>query len=161
MFDFFDKIKKQTNNITNNIKTHSLKLNLNNIKNPFAKHDYKSVSQGEEMSYLSPRAYETNSWPVVDNDWLPYVPKGIDNSIVDRFVRVITINDDTDNVRLFLMLLYEVLIVFFFLQRRTDREEIRRRLAMGSEDDYYSGNDRPGRKPSLQARLQSGNFLDI
>ncbi|KAB0798424.1 hypothetical protein PPYR_09417 [Photinus pyralis] len=44
-------------------------------------------------------------------------------------------------------------------KRRTDREEIRRRLAMGSEDDYY--NDRPGRKPSLQARLQSGMNLQI
>jgi len=30
---------------------------------------------------------------------------------------------------------------------------------MGSEDDYYS--DRPGRKPSLQARLQSGMNLQI
>lgn len=47
----------------------------------------------------------------------------------------------------------------FSLQRRTDREEIRRRLAMGSEDDYY--NDRPGRKPSLQARLQSGKLIHI
>jgi hypothetical protein len=45
------------------------------------------------------------------------------------------------------------------LARRTDREEIRRRLAMGSEDDYYT--DRPGRKPSLQARLQSGMNLQI
>ncbi|XP_064212618.1 schwannomin-interacting protein 1 homolog [Tribolium castaneum] len=44
-------------------------------------------------------------------------------------------------------------------RRRTDREEIRRRLAMGSEDDYYT--DRPGRKPSLQARLQSGMNLQI
>ncbi|CAG9769158.1 unnamed protein product [Ceutorhynchus assimilis] len=44
-------------------------------------------------------------------------------------------------------------------RRRTDREEIRRRLAMGNEDDYYS--DRPGRKPSLQARLQSGMNLQI
>ncbi|KAK4879728.1 hypothetical protein RN001_007874, partial [Aquatica leii] len=44
-------------------------------------------------------------------------------------------------------------------RRRTDREEIRRRLAMGSEEDYYS--DRPGRKPSLQARLQSGMNLQI
>ncbi|CAG9863025.1 unnamed protein product [Phyllotreta striolata] len=44
-------------------------------------------------------------------------------------------------------------------RRRTDREEIRRRLAMGSEDDYYS--DRPGRKPSLQSRLQSGMNLQI
>ncbi|KAK9872319.1 hypothetical protein WA026_017127 [Henosepilachna vigintioctopunctata] len=43
--------------------------------------------------------------------------------------------------------------------RRTDREEIRRRLAMGSDDDYYT--DRPGRKPSLQARLQSGMNLQI
>lgn len=47
-----------------------------------------------------------------------------------------------------------IYIFFIFLQRRTDREEIRRRLAMGCEDDYFT--DRPGRKPSLQARLQSG-----
>ena len=46
--------------------------------------------------------------------------------------------------------------VLLRLQRRTDREEIRRRLAMGPEDDYYT--DRPGRKPSLQARLQSGEL---
>lgn len=46
-----------------------------------------------------------------------------------------------------------------FLQRRTDREEIRRRLAMGTEDEYYT--DRPGRKPSLQSRLQSGMNLQI
>lgn len=30
---------------------------------------------------------------------------------------------------------------------------------MGAEDDYYTNCDRPGRKPSLQARLQSGNIL--
>lgn len=50
----------------------------------------------------------------------------------------------------------EILMLFFYLQRRTDREEIRRRLAMGNEDDFYNNCDRPGRKPSLQARLQSG-----
>ncbi|XP_018329798.1 uncharacterized protein LOC108740099 isoform X2 [Agrilus planipennis] len=44
-------------------------------------------------------------------------------------------------------------------RRRTDREEIRRRLAMGAEEDYFS--DRPGKKPSLQARLQSGMNLQI
>ncbi|XP_060516873.1 schwannomin-interacting protein 1 homolog [Cylas formicarius] len=44
-------------------------------------------------------------------------------------------------------------------RRRTDREEIRRRLAMGPEDEYYM--DRPSRKPSLQARLQSGMNLQI
>lgn len=37
------------------------------------------------------------------------------------------------------------------LQRRNDREEIRRRLAMGEEADKPGG-----RKPSLQSRLQSG-----
>ncbi|KAL1514282.1 hypothetical protein ABEB36_003563 [Hypothenemus hampei] len=44
-------------------------------------------------------------------------------------------------------------------RRQTDREEIRRRLAMGSEDDYCT--DRPGRKSSLQSRLQSGMNLQI
>lgn len=48
------------------------------------------------------------------------------------------------------------------LQRRNDREEIRRRLAMGNEDDYLSRSyalstgDRPTKKPSLQSRLQNG-----
>lgn len=47
-------------------------------------------------------------------------------------------------------------------KRRNDREEIRRRLAMGSEDaDYYSNDQKPGKKPSLQARLQSGMNLQI
>lgn len=68
-----------------------------------------------------------------------------------------------------------ILIAFFIsptFQRRNDREEIRRRLAMGNEDDYLSKNyavgagaaaaaasaveHRPSRKPSLQSRLQSG-----
>ncbi|XP_067007147.2 schwannomin-interacting protein 1 homolog isoform X2 [Anabrus simplex] len=46
-------------------------------------------------------------------------------------------------------------------RRRNDREEIRRRLAMGSDTDEYYGGERPGRKPSLQARLQSGMNLQI
>jgi len=45
--------------------------------------------------------------------------------------------------------------------RRTDREEIRRRLAMGNEDEYYNGSDKPCRKPNLQTRLQSGMNLQI
>ncbi|XP_054281813.1 general transcriptional corepressor trfA [Macrosteles quadrilineatus] len=45
-------------------------------------------------------------------------------------------------------------------RRRNDREEIRRRLATGDADEFYGG-DRPGRKPSLQARLQSGMNLQI
>lgn len=42
---------------------------------------------------------------------------------------------------------------FLYLQRRNDRETIRRRLAMGEEDDYLA---RPMRKPNLQSRMQSG-----
>ncbi|RZF38558.1 hypothetical protein LSTR_LSTR006153 [Laodelphax striatellus] len=47
------------------------------------------------------------------------------------------------------------------LRRRNDREEIRRRLATGCDTDEYYGGDRPGKKPSLQARLQSGMNLQI
>lgn len=109
MFDnFLNKLKNQANYISSNIKTKSIKLtNLESIKNPFRnnKNDYNSISQGEELSYLSPRAYtdvDNSKWPTIINDnnmeWLPYVPNVEDNSIVDRFVRVITINDDTVDV---------------------------------------------------------------
>ena len=50
--------------------------------------------------------------------------------------------------------------------RRNDREEIRRKLAMGSDDvaseGFYGGGgggDRGFKKPSLQSRLQSGMHL--
>lgn len=66
-----------------------------------------------------------------------------------------------------------ILIAFFIsptFQRRNDREEIRRRLAMGNEDDYLSKNyalgaaaleHRPSKKPSLQSRLQSGKSPSV
>ncbi|XP_075992429.1 schwannomin interacting protein 1 isoform X2 [Anticarsia gemmatalis] len=47
-------------------------------------------------------------------------------------------------------------------RKRNDREEIRRRLAMGADaEEYYSmgHTDRPGKKPSLHSRLQSGAKL--
>lgn len=47
-------------------------------------------------------------------------------------------------------------------KKRNDREEIRRRLAMGADaDEYFSmgHTERPGKKPSLQSRLQSGAKL--
>ncbi|KAL0894877.1 hypothetical protein ABMA27_013389 [Loxostege sticticalis] len=47
-------------------------------------------------------------------------------------------------------------------RKRNDREEIRRRLAMGIDnDEYYSmvHTDRPGKKPSLHSRLQNGAKL--
>lgn len=48
--------------------------------------------------------------------------------------------------------------IFCLFQRRNDREEIRRRLAMGSDTDDYYGGERASKKPSLQARLQSGTL---
>ncbi|XP_023943957.2 putative leucine-rich repeat-containing protein DDB_G0290503 isoform X2 [Bicyclus anynana] len=47
-------------------------------------------------------------------------------------------------------------------RKRNDREEIRKRLAMGVDtEEYYSlGHiDRPGKKPSLHSRLQNGAKL--
>ena len=44
-----------------------------------------------------------------------------------------------------------------FQSRRNDREEIRRKLAMGGDEDYYGG-ERMFKKPNLQTRLQ-GMFL--
>ncbi|XP_042223881.1 schwannomin-interacting protein 1-like [Homarus americanus] len=44
-------------------------------------------------------------------------------------------------------------------RRRNDREEIRRKLAMGFDEDQVV--DKPHRKPSLHSRLQSGMNLQI
>ncbi|XP_076454372.1 uncharacterized protein LOC143289262 isoform X2 [Babylonia areolata] len=44
--------------------------------------------------------------------------------------------------------------------RQTDREEIRRKLAMGCDEDYYGG-ERAFKKPSLSTRLQGGMNLQI
>ncbi|KAG8266775.1 identical protein binding [Homalodisca vitripennis] len=73
-----------------------------------------------------------------------------EDDIVDRFVRVINIDEDRQSLNR-----------QYSFRRRNDREEIRRRLATGCDGDEYYGGDRPGRKPSLQARLQSGMNLQI
>ncbi len=44
--------------------------------------------------------------------------------------------------------------------RRNDREEIRRKLAMGGDEEYYGG-ERMYKKPNLQTRLQGGMNLQI
>ncbi|XP_067668533.1 IQCJ-SCHIP1 readthrough transcript protein-like isoform X1 [Haliotis asinina] len=44
--------------------------------------------------------------------------------------------------------------------RLNDREEIRRKLAMGTDEEYYY-NERTFKKPNLQTRLQSGMNLQI
>ncbi|KAG1667294.1 Schwannomin-interacting protein 1 [Nymphon striatum] len=46
-------------------------------------------------------------------------------------------------------------------ERRNDREEIRRKLAMGTESDDYYGGEKMTKKPSLTTRLQSGMNLQI
>lgn len=159
MFDnFLSALKNRTNNFSDTVKSTSRRIsnNLNSIKNSFShrtKTTYYTIARKDdtdyfESDYLSPRAYSMTTFSMDYNsvnenmEWFPYVPPSYDeHNVIDRFIRVITINDDSG------------------LDRRTDREEIRRRLAMGAEDDYYT--DRPGRKPSLQARLQSGMNLQI
>lgn len=46
-------------------------------------------------------------------------------------------------------------------QKRNDREEIRRRLAMGAEDDYLAkiSATKTTRKSTLQSRIQEGIHL--
>ena len=46
------------------------------------------------------------------------------------------------------------LILFICFQRRNDREEIRRRLAMGADEETAQPTDQ--RRLSLQTRLQTG-----
>ncbi|KAH1001808.1 hypothetical protein HUJ04_005774 [Dendroctonus ponderosae] len=160
MFDhFLASLKNRTNNLSDTVKakTRRISNNLNAFKSSFShktKTTYYTIAQKEEETdyfendFLSPRAYHMTTFSMDYNsvnenmEWFPYVPSSYDeHNVIDRFIRVITINDDSG------------------FDRRTDREEIRRRLAMGNEDDYYT--DRPGRKPSLQARLQSGMNLQI
>nr|KAG5696733.1 hypothetical protein BaRGS_028853 [Batillaria attramentaria] len=50
--------------------------------------------------------------------------------------------------------------IWLGLARQTDREEIRRKLAMGTDEEYYAG-ERTFKKPSLSTRLQSGMNLQI
>nr|XP_023019824.1 uncharacterized protein LOC111508522 [Leptinotarsa decemlineata] len=151
--NWFAAIKSRTNTLSDAIRSKSRQIsqNINTLKNNFthkSKTTYYTITRREdtdcyENDFLSPRAYSMTTFSMDYNavnenmEWFPYVPPSYDEqNIVDRFIRVITLNDENS------------------MDRRTDREEIRRRLAMGSEDEFYS--DRPGRKPSLQARLQSG-----
>lgn len=159
-----ENLRSQTTRLSENvenIKNHTSRLSDNLMltlkKSKFS--NFFPVS--EDTCHISQQPVTDKSpqnrvlkWPVlVDNkmQWITLQPNGLEEveeeeeeeDIVARFIRVITPEDDSSP------------------KRRNDREEIRRRLAMGSDtDDYYSG-DRPGRKPSLQARLQSGMNLQI
>ncbi|PSN35611.1 hypothetical protein C0J52_24479 [Blattella germanica] len=148
--DNFDNLKAQTTKISGNIVT-TLKKNAPRYllvpQNDTEPHNAcTNLSPTSNCDSFSKRELK---WPVlVDNkmQWVT-IPSNVNNGegeedeedIVERFIRVITVDDEKPNV----------------VHRRNDREEIRRRLAMGSDTDEYYGGERPGRKPSLQARLQS------
>ncbi|KAG7167898.1 Schwannomin-interacting protein 1-like 1, partial [Homarus americanus] len=102
-----------------------------------------------------PTLLEQLKWPVlVDNKkrWLSYVNRADEEEdIVEKFIRVIRSEDyDEQPERTF----YN-----HPARRRNDREEIRRKLAMGFDEDQVV--DKPHRKPSLHSRLQSGMNLQI
>lgn len=117
MFEnFLTNLKNQTNNLSDNLRTKTRKLayNLNSFKEKIVskpKTTYYTITRNEEEcdyfdndSYLSPRAYfcNDNKWPSITENmqWVPYVPPKLDEqNIVDRFIKVITIDDDSnDNV---------------------------------------------------------------
>lgn len=93
------------------------------------------------------------------------------DNIVDKFVRCISIETGGSNGTSYdgnvsyntrdsekrVFTLNWLMDLSFCLQRKNDREAIRRRLAMGEEDDYLAvTQQRPIRKPNLQSRLQNG-----
>lgn len=119
MFDnFINKLKNQATNfsVTFKHKTDNLNLDYFKVRHKISiksASNYSNVSQHEDDWNLSPRAYtsfdnSTKCPSIINNtenmEWVPYFPTGYDNSIIERFIRVITINDDAiklDNVRLF------------------------------------------------------------
>lgn len=111
MFEnFLTNLKNQTNNLTDNLraKTRRFAFNVNSFKEKLVskpKTTYYTINRKEECDYfdnndyLSPRAYD--KWPSITENmqWVPYVPPKLDEqNIVDRFIKVITIDDDNDNV---------------------------------------------------------------
>nr|XP_032529611.1 putative uncharacterized protein DDB_G0282133 isoform X3 [Danaus plexippus plexippus] len=95
---------------------------------------------------LSPRAVGAGECALTDIEW----PSTVDNNpnVLDKFTKIVTIVEVPYNDR----------------NKRNDREEIRKRLAMGADtEEYYSlgHTDRPGKKPSLHSRLQNGKNLQI
>lgn len=115
MFEnFLTNLKNQTNNLTDTLitKTRRLALTIGSFKGKIVskpKTTYYTVTRKEdceyfENDYLSPRAHSLNDrWPSITENmqWVPYVPPTLDEqNIVDRFIKVITIDDEhNDNVR--------------------------------------------------------------
>lgn len=112
MFDnLFTSLKNRTNNISDvlKLKTRKLSNNLNSLKHSFShktKTTYYTIVQKDSADdlgndYLSPRACSMTTFSMDYNsvnenmEWFPYVPPSYDEqNIMDRFIRVITLNDD-------------------------------------------------------------------
>lgn len=112
MFDnLLNNLKNRSNNLGDIVKTKSRRIaaNLNSLKyyigNKNNKTSYYTVRPKEEdyfdNEYLSPRAFSMTTFSIDYNEvnenmeWFPYVPPSYDEqNIVDRFIRVITINDE-------------------------------------------------------------------
>ncbi|CAH4005701.1 unnamed protein product [Pieris brassicae] len=90
---------------------------------------------------LCPRVISGGDYVQTEIEW-PIISDNNPN-ILDKFTKIVTIVDHEP----------------YNKNKRNDREEIRKRLAMGIDsEEYYSlgHTDRPGKKPSLHSRLQNG-----
>lgn len=112
MFEnFLTNLKNHSSNLTDSlkVKTRRLTFNFNSFKEKIVskpKTTYYTISRKEECDhfdndYLSPRAYScSDKWPSITENmqWVPYVPPKLDEqNIVDRFIKVITIDDDNND----------------------------------------------------------------
>lgn len=97
-------IKNKTNNLADTVKSKSRKLSsgLDSLKNrvynkpkPSTYYTITPQQDNYDYEYLAPRANCDSYTDVPYMEWVPYVPPKCDEqNIVDRFVRVITVNDD-------------------------------------------------------------------
>ncbi|MPC12170.1 hypothetical protein E2C01_004848 [Portunus trituberculatus] len=143
-------IKEQTAKVSSQVLS-SLKVQSGKVSK-LLWNEGTSAKIDTETRAPRPTLLEQLKWPVlIDNkrQWLHYVAGKSDEEedIVDKFIRVITIEDADEHP--------EDTFYNHPARRRNDREEIRRKLAMGLDEDQTT--DRPHRKPSLHSRLQSGN----
>lgn len=127
--NFLANLKNQTSNLTDNLrmKTRKLTFNINAFKEKISSKPktttYYTISRKDECDYynndyLSPRAFNLNDKcpSITENmQWVPYVPPKLDEqNIVDRFIKVITIDDDSnDNVSDITQLFYCWHLLFF------------------------------------------------
>lgn len=115
MFEnLFTSLKNRANTINDNIKSKSRRLagSLDSLKNRVYNKSkptsYYTITPKDDNDYfnndyLAPRAYAINNinskvpYANANMEWVPYVPPKLDeHNIVDRFIQVITINDDAE-----------------------------------------------------------------